>query len=273
MNAPVYINPPNLKPILPPCHQLPAIVLVAFGTSMDSARKVFDFIDAQARQRYPEHELQWAFTSSFIIDKLKRRGIITRTVAEVVAELRSRGFQRIVFQSMYVVPGQEHRAVLAIDTTGLQVAYGGALLTSATDIEATITALALDIDPTAATVIVAHGNTKHSECSRQLKAFVAAIEAHFPHLVVASIEGTPGSAGLEVLRRRKPQAVNFVPLMLVGENHLMNDVLGAKENSWKNILQAPQTRCSNALGWNKAILKIYFDHLDRALDSLMTARS
>ncbi|MFA5701850.1 MAG: sirohydrochlorin cobaltochelatase [Desulfuromonas sp.] len=250
----------------------PAIVLVAFGTSVDAARKVYAFIDAQARLRYPGYELQWAFTSSFIIRKLKRRGIVTHTIAEVVDALRARGFQRIVFQSLHVVPGEEYHSIRAADTTGLQVAFGDALLSSAADIEATIAALAPDIDPTAATVLVAHGNAKHPQFNKQLEAFTAAIEARFPHLVVASIEGTPGTAGLETIRNRKPSMLHFIPLLLVAGAHILNTVLGAEEDSWKNIIQAPQTRCSKALGWNKEILAIYFAHLDRALASLAPGR-
>ncbi len=248
--------------------QRPAIVLVAFGTSVDEARRVFDFIDTQAHQRYPDYEIKWAFTSRFIIHKLKQRGIVTHTVAEVVADLRARGFQRMVFQSLLVVPGQEHHSILDVDTTGLQVAFGDALLTNDVDIDATITALAPEIDPDVATVVVAHGNDKYPEFNKQLEVFTTAIEARFPHLVVASVEGTPGTAPLEVIKERKPAVVHFVPLMIVAGDHIMNDVLGDEDDSWKNVIQAPQTRCGKSLGWNIAILKIYFDHLDRALASL-----
>ncbi len=56
----------------------PALVLVAFGTSVDSARQVFDYIDQQARKRYAGYDLRWAFTSQFIIDKLKKQGLSLR---------------------------------------------------------------------------------------------------------------------------------------------------------------------------------------------------
>jgi sirohydrochlorin cobaltochelatase len=167
-----------------------------------------------------------------------------------------------------VVPGQEHHSILDADTTGLQVAFGDALLTSDADIDATITALASEIDPRIATVVVAHGNDNHPEFNKQLEVFTSAIEARFPHLVVASVEGTPGTAPLEVIKGRKPAVVHVVPLMIVAGDHIMNDVLGDEEDSWKNIIQAPQTQCIKSLGWNNAILKIYFDHLDRALASL-----
>lgn len=252
----------------PSSTERPAIVLVAFGTSVDEARQVFDFIDTQARQRYPDYDIQWAFTSQMIINKLKQRGIITHSVAEVVADLRARGVDKIVFQSLHVVPGQEHNSILKADTDGLQVAFGNALMTSDADIEATIAALAPEINAEQDTVVVAHGNDHHPEYNVQLEKFAVAIEARYPKLTVASVEGTPGITGLETVKARQPDQVHFVPLMIVAGDHIMNDVLGDEQDSWKNIIQAPQTSCSKSLGWNPAILAIYFNHLDRALAEL-----
>lgn len=249
-------------------NQRPVIVLAAFGTSVDEAREVFDFIDSRARQRYPDHEIEWAFTSQFIINKLKRRGIVTRTLAEVIAGLRTRGVRQIAIQSLHVVPGQEYHIIPGTDTRGLQVAYGAPLLAGTADIEATIDALAPEIDPETATVVIAHGNDHHPEYNVQLEKFAVAIEARYPRLTVASVEGTPGIAGLETVKARQPDQVHFVPLMIVAGDHILNDVLGDEEESWKNIIQAPQTSCSKSLGWNPAILEIYFEHLDQALNSL-----
>lgn len=248
--------------------QRPVIVLVAFGTSVDEARQVFDFIDTRARQRYPDHEIEWAFTSQFIINKLKRRGIVTRTVAEVIAGLRTRGVRQVALQSLHVVPGQEYHIIPATDTRGLEVAFGAPLLTNEADIEVTIDALAPEIDPEAATVVVAHGNNKHPEFNVQVETFAHAIEERYPNLNVASVEGTPGTRGLEAIKARQPRQVHFIPLMIVAGDHILNDVLGDEEESWKNIIQAPMNTCSRSLGWNPAILEIYFEHLDQALNSL-----
>ncbi len=51
----------------------PAIVMVAFGTSVIDSRRVFDHIDKRVRERYPDFEVRWAFTSQFIIEKLKKK--------------------------------------------------------------------------------------------------------------------------------------------------------------------------------------------------------
>lgn len=246
----------------------PTIVLTAFGTSVEDARKVFDFIDQQARRRYPEYDLRWAFTSQFIIDKLKKRGVVTHNVEETIAELRRQGKTRVAFQSLHVVPGEEYRSVLAADTSGLQVAYGDALLSSDQDMEQVIAALSGQIDVAQPTVLVAHGNDKHPEFNRQIEGFAAKIEARYPQLVVASVEGLPGTEPLQRIRQLRPQQISFVPLMVVAGDHILNDVLGDEADSWKNLIGVPQPLATPSLGWNPAILDIYFDHLDQALARL-----
>jgi len=248
----------------------PAIVLVAFGTSVDTARPVFDHIDAQARKRYAGYDIHWAFTSQFIIDKLKQQGIVTQNVAEVVAELRKNRVKSVVFQSLHVVPGQEYRSVLAEDTSGFKVAFGDALMTSDQDIDAVVAALDKDIDAQQPTVVVAHGNDHHPEFNQQLVALAKVIEKRYSNLVVASVEGQPGIGSLEKIKVHsdKQGSVKFVPLMIVAGDHIMNDVMGDEEDSWKSIIQAKKSECATSLGWNNAILGIYFSHLDKALQQL-----
>lgn len=253
---------------LPGRHNKPAIILVAFGTSVATARPVFDFIDQQAHKRYADHEVRWAFTSQFIINKLKSQGITTYSVAEVLAQLRAEGYEKVVFQSLHVVPGEEYRSVLEADTRGLQVAFGDALLSSDDDINRVIEALAPSIDPAQPTVVVSHGNDKHPHFNAQLIALANVIEPRYPQLVVASVEGPIGTAPLQRIKALEPSSVRFIPLMIVAGDHIMNDVLGDDADSWKNILAPAHCESSPSLGWNPAILAIYFDHLDRALAEL-----
>lgn len=248
----------------------PAIVLVAFGTSVDSARQVFDYIDRQAKKRYEGYDLRWAFTSQMIIDKLKKRGIVTRNVAEVVADLRREGVTSVVFQSLHVVPGEEYKSVTEVDMSGLKVAFGDALMTTDEDIDAVVRALGRHIDPARPTVVVAHGNDRHRHFNERLVALAEVIEKQYPKLVVASVEGLPGTAPLQrtAALAAKEGSVRFVPLMIVAGDHIMNDVMGDEEESWKRVVGAGTSECVASLGWNDDILAIYFDHLDKALEAL-----
>ncbi len=245
----------------------PTIVLVAFGTSVDEARKVFDHIDQQAKERYPGYDIEWAFTSQIIIDKLKKEGVVTRNVEEVVSSLRQRGVKEVVFQSLHVVPGQEYTDVTKVDMSGLKVEFGDALLTTDGDIDEVVTALGPQIDEQQPTVMIAHGNDHHPEFNRQLVRFAEIIESKYSNLVVASVEGQPGTESLQkaTAMSAKQGSVRFVPLMIVAGDHVMNDVMGEEEDSWKNIISAPKSECMKPLGWNDAVLEVYFKHLDQAM--------
>lgn len=243
-------------------------MMIAFGTSVAAARRVFDFIDRQARRRFPDHDLRWAYTSQVLIDKLKNAGIVTYNVHDVLSQLLEQGHQRVAFQSLQVAPGEEYRSVLAADTGNLEVAYGTALLTSDADIDRVIKALQVHIDPEQPTVVVAHGNDWSPQFNQRLEAFAARIESSYPRLVVASVAGSPGRDPLQKIKAWRPQQVNFVPLMIVAGEHIRNDVLGDQPDSWRNIIAAPQVQASPSMGWNLEILDIYFEHLDQALAQL-----
>jgi sirohydrochlorin cobaltochelatase len=248
----------------------PALVLVAFGTSVDSARQVFDYIDEQAQKRYADYDLRWAFTSQFIIDKLKKQGVVTQNVEEVVADLRKEGKTNVVFQSLHVVPGQEYKSVVDVDMGGLNAAFGDALMSSDADIAAVVKALSKDIDTAQPTVVVAHGNDHHKHFNDQLVALSAVIEKQYPNLAVASVEGLPGIDSLQRIKKLsdKEGSVKFVPLMIVAGDHIMNDVMGDEKDSWKQIVMAQKTESAKSLGWNDDILAIYFSHMDKAIQSL-----
>lgn len=264
------LNGTVVPPAVTDQSEKPAIVLVAFGTSVEQARKVFEHIDGRAKERYAGYAVEWAFTSQIIINKLKKRGIVTRNVEEVVNDLRRRGVKQVVFQSLHVVPGEEYARVKKVAMEGLEVAFGDALMTTADDIDAVINALAKDIDRDQVTVVVAHGNDKHPEFNRQLVALAEQLEKVYPRLVVASVEGTPGTEPLQKAKALSQQtsSVRFVPLMIVAGDHVMNDVMGDGADSWKSIIQAGENECVSSLGWNDAILDIYFSHLDQALARL-----
>ncbi len=184
--------------------------------------------------------------------------------------MRKEGKTNVVFQSLHVVPGEEYKSVTEVDMSGLNVAFGDALMTSDEDIAAVVKALGRQIDPKQPTVVVAHGNDKHLPFNDQLVALSAVIEKQYPNLVVASVEGLPGIEPLQRIKKLSATegSVKFIPLMIVAGDHIMNDVMGEEEDSWKQIIQARKTEGTKSLGWNDEILDIYFSHMDKAIQSL-----
>lgn len=248
----------------------PTIVLTAFGTSVHEARKVFDYIETKAEARYPNHTVRWAFTSSFIRKKLKKEGIITLSLDEVISDLREKNINDIVIQSLHVVPGQEFKEIGKVDTSGLNVAVGQALLTTDGDITRVLDAVSDKLIPDCPNVFVGHGNDHHPELNKQLVAFNHALQKKFNNAVLCTVEGMPGTDALSTVKKqaKKDGKVNFIPMMIVAGDHVMNDVMGDEPDSWKNIIKAEKTTCTKPLGYNDQILAVYFSHIDKALEAL-----
>jgi len=245
----------------------PTIILTAFGTSVPEARKVFDYIDQKTKKNYPNYEVRWAFTSSFIRKKLKKQGTITFSLSEVIDQLKTQKVTDIVIQSLHVVPGQEFKEISQVDTTGLNVSIGTALLTTDDDIKKTITAISDQIAPDCQNIVVGHGNDHYPEYNQQLIAFDKALKSRHSNAVLCSVEGKPGSGFIEKLHGKNLARVNFIPLMIVAGDHIMNDVMG-EEDSWKSMINAKTSTFTTPLGYNDKVLDIYFEHIDTALEKL-----
>jgi sirohydrochlorin cobaltochelatase len=248
----------------------PAIVLVAFGTTSDKGREVFDVIMRAARERYPLHDMRLAFTSKIVVKRLRERGIEVHDLPEILAELQKMGHRQAVLQSLMIVPGQKNAEIADVPTGDLQVAYGQPLLAGPEDIDAVVAAVAPDVSADRPTVFVTHGNGHYSQYNRALLDFAETVERHFTNAVTCSVEGEPGLAKLALARERSRESgsVHFVPMMLVAGDHIENDVLGDDPDSWKNRVGAPEASCAKPLGYNPAILEIFFRHLDAAMAAM-----
>ncbi len=251
----------------------PAIVFAAFGTSRPKAAAVFDHIDSAAKARYPGHAVHWAFTSGRIVRMIRKRGGRAKTLPEVIDELARSGVTSVAFQSLHVVPGQKDAELRGTDTGGLSAACGAPLLGSEADIDRAILALGPSIRPGVPNVVVCHGNSRYPEYNRRLIELAGKLRPRHRNVYVCSVEGEPGTDRLReaIPAARAAGAVHFIPLMIVAGVHIMDDVMGDGPGSWKSIIGAPEATVSKPLGYNDAILEIYFSHLDDALESLETA--
>lgn len=53
----------------------PPIVIAAFGTT-SHARNTYDFSDQRFQQRFPGHEIRWAFSSRMVKDHVRKHSRI-----------------------------------------------------------------------------------------------------------------------------------------------------------------------------------------------------
>ncbi len=257
----------------------PALVLTAFGTST-AAADTYRHIEEKVRDRFPGHEIRWAFTSNKVRSKVaQEQGKVLENLPQALQDLKAAGFTRVAVQSLHVVPGEEWREVEAESrqVPGLKVALGRPLLSSGRDQSQVLAALGKDFPrdlKQTAVVLVGHGSP-NSEGEQTYLAFEKLLCASYSGrpVYLGLVSGAPGrDAALAQVKRSGATAVELVPFLLVAGEHVNTDILGDGPESWKSrLLSQGIARVDGrrrGLGYNDDIVNIYLDHLQEALNQL-----
>lgn len=252
----------------------PGIVLVAFGTSIPEAQKVFDVLLKSAQEKFPGYDIVYGFTARSIVKTLReeKRDHGVLTLEEALAEMKKRGHAQVVLQSLHVSPGQKDAEMRKADALGMKVAYGAPLLATEAELEKVVAALKDEVVKDAPNVFCGHGNDKHPEYNAMMIAFDKAVRKLYPGSVLCTVEGEPGSGALN--SEVKPAVakaggkIHFIPMMIVAGDHILNDVSGEEAESWKNIVGAKEVTIAKPLGYNPAVQAIFWAHLQQALGEL-----
>ncbi|HIE02090.1 MAG TPA: hypothetical protein EYP59_17705 [Thiotrichaceae bacterium] len=154
---------------------------------------------------------------------------------------------------------------------GMDIAVGAPLMSSDADIDAVIDILAAEFQPDRLNIIVCHGNAKYAHFNEQNIALAKRLREQFSRVFVGSVEGEVELTAIDSAKKAVTDGkVHFIPLMMVAGDHILNDVLGDDEDSWKNRLGATTCTCAAPLGYNDKIIDLFFKHLDTALAQLTT---
>lgn len=254
----------------------PAILLTAFGSSYDTGQKNLEDLDTAYRQAFPDHEIYWAFTASFIVKKLRKSGQETLfereasfyTMDEAMDMFREKNIKKVAIQVVMVMVGSEYREVINTRTEGLNVKYGHTLFFNPEDIQNTASALSGEFgDPEEAfTILSAHGNDHHPEFNAELIQMNDYLMQNYENVRVATVEGSPlfNDALVQDIKDSGVQKVKFIPMMLTYGDHITNDVMGDEEDSWKTIL-GMEASAANGMASNPAIQDIYIGSTRRVL--------
>ncbi len=258
----------------------PVIVLTAFGTST-AAFDTYRHLEEKVKERFPGHQIRWAFTSRKVRDKVARQqGRELKDLSQTLKDLKAVGVSRVVVQSLHLVPGEEWEKKIVQESRqipGLQVALGKPLLSSDKDRERVLQALGKvfpeDLRANAV-VLVGHGSP-HPQGEQAYLAFERLLRSRYPgqNVYLGMISGNPDrDAALAAAKRGDASAVLLVPFLLVAGEHVDKDILGDDAESWKSRLLAQEARrvegSRRGLGYNPDIINIYLDHLQEAMQVL-----
>jgi sirohydrochlorin cobaltochelatase len=257
----------------------PAIVLAAFGTST-AAFETYHHFEAEAKKRFPDNEIRWAFTSKKVRHKLaQEKGQKLNDLPTTLKELKAAGYSKVAIQSLHIVPGEEWDKKIVEESqkiSGLKIALGKPLLSSKQDQEQVLQALAptfpQDLTQNAV-VLVAHGSPSPEGTAAYL-AFAGLLRSRYPqqNVFLGTVEGKPTrQEALEAVKKSAAITVVLMPLLFVAGEHVANDILGDDPESWKSeLLKHKAYRIegiTQGLGYQKGIVNIYLEHLAQALKS------
>lgn len=244
----------------------PPIMLVAFGSTVPETRQTFARIEADVKQAFPDRKIVWAFTSEIVRERLKEQGESVAGIQEALDALARDGFTEVILQSLHIMPGEEYQALYLLDPRGMKLWTGAPLLGDRRDREEVRDILASQYRSDRPNVIAAHGNAKRPQLNEPLEGLAAMIESTRDDVVLATIDGPPGTKSFAKIADRVARAggVHFVPLMLISGIHVRDDLVGEGHESWKRQLGAREASVSPALGDMPEIRAMLVRHIREA---------
>jgi sirohydrochlorin cobaltochelatase len=257
----------------------PAIVLVAFGTST-KAFDTYKYFEDKVKERFPDHDIRWAYTSRIVREKLKEeQQRELPDLAQTLEDLKSKGVTQVAVQSLHVVPGEEWEKKVKIcqETPGLKIALGKPLLSSLADRKRVLEALAKDFPADFkdnAVLLVGHGSPSPAGTREYLSLYtLKLLKFRGKNVFFGVIEGQPPiKNALAALKKSSASKVTIVPFMVVAGDHFINDIMGDQDSIKSDLLASRSFEIQamdKGLGYHDGIIPIYLDHLAAALDTLV----
>ncbi len=228
------------------------ILLVAFGSSEDSAQVSFENIDRKVKQAYPDIPVRWAYTSHIIRKKLAKEGRILDSPEVALAKMRDERFTHVAVASLHTIGGAEYhdlrRSVGAFKVMGgfEHVILAYPLLATQEDMERVVDAILATIpkerQKDEAVVLMGHGT--HHPSNAFYAALMFQLQLKDPNIFVGTVEGYPGLDLIQsMMLEKKIKKAFLVPFMSVAGDHAKNDMAGDEEDSWKSILTKAGIDC------------------------------
>lgn len=251
-----------------------AILLVAFGSSEESAQISFENIHSKTKAAYPDVPVFWAYTSHIIRHKLAKMGKAELDSPEVaLAKMADEGFTHVAVQSLHTIVGEEYhnlrRVVGSFDSMGAfeKIILGYPLLATQKDIErvteAIINTIPKERKKDEAVVLMGHGT--HHPANAFYAALMFQVQLKDPNVFVGTVEGYPEVGDIQAwLIKKGIKKAWLMPFMSVAGDHAKNDMAGEEEDSWKSILTKAGIQCETVLKGTAEFddfLNIWVDHI------------
>ncbi|GEK27883.1 sirohydrochlorin cobaltochelatase [Furfurilactobacillus siliginis] len=255
-----------------------ALLLVSFGTTYKESRDLINAAFTKSYQdAFPDVAVFIAYTSKIVRKRiLAKEGIQYDDVNEAIERIIAAGFDKLVVQSLHIIPGKEFQLMIKeLSTlTGKfdSVTIGRPLLDEFDDFRGVVkqlTKMGQDHSKQAL-VFMGHGTSDHSFTTyacldhmlQDTNVYMGAVES-YPDLEIV----------IEELNRQDVKDVVLKPFMIVSGNHVHNDMASQQKDSWYSRLQAAVFNVETdlgSLGMVPSIRQAFIEHTRQALDKEVT---
>lgn len=261
-------------------HKKAGILLVAFGSSEQSAWVSFETIEKNVKSAHPGIPVHWAYTSHIIRKKLAKQGKILDSPETALAKMLDEKYTHVAVQSLHTIGGAEYhdlrRTVESFKMMNRfkRIILGNPLLATQEDMQQTVNAI-IEIIPkerkhNEAVVLMGHGT--HHPANAFYAALMFQLQLKDPNIFLGTVEGFPEIALIkEMLVNKKIKKAYLIPFMSVAGDHAKNDMAGNDDGSWKTILKRSGIECKVILkgtAESKAFTDIWVSHISESLDKL-----
>ena len=255
------------------------ILLVAFGSSEQSAWVSFDNIEKNIRSLYPDTPVRWSYTSHIIRNKLARQGKLLNSPETALSKMMDEKFTHVAVQSLHTIGGKEYHdlartvASFRMMKGFKKISLGAPLLYSQKDmdraVDAAISTIPKDRKKDEAVVFMGHGT--HHPANAFYAALMFQLQLKDKNIFVGTVEGYPDIELIKkLLIERKIKKAYLMPFMSVAGDHAKNDMAGNEKESWKTILGSAGIKpvcILKGTAESKLFVNIWADHIGTAIKS------
>ena len=219
-----------------------AVLIVAFGTSVEKARVSYANVERQVKEAFPGREVRWAWTANSLLRTGSGNKPMLST-QEALAKLATEGTKEVSILSLHIIPGAEYNDLLRTAAAfeglpkGLRRVRLAPPLLHGTDSLRSVSRLLVRSAPAGrkkdeAVLFVGHG-THHAS-----GVYYPALQYYLHTLDKNAFVGTvEGDLDFEVVLKNLQaggvRKVWMAPLMTVAGDHAANDLFGAGAESWR----------------------------------------
>ena len=258
------------------------IIFTSFGVADARARAAcLDATAFEIARAFPNYTVLQAYTSETVRAQMSKQGLRAPSLIECFDELKANGCEEVYIQPSHLTPGEEYnKKIVAVaesyKDSFQRLTVGEPLFFQDYDYDDVLAAIAESLarNNGEEIVLMGHGSPhQHNPVYEKLQK--RAEQLHFPMTVgVVEESDTPDlSMVIKRLKAKGAKKIMLAPLLMVGGVHVMKDMAGDGDNSWKNRLMAEgfEVRVEpKALGTYPALRAIFIKKTGRLTGYIRT---